>query len=592
MKMVAAFSPLRRTPISDTQFELALRAVDESPIVPMLNRWQAEDARGLGGRPSLVDFRAFMVGMALTVIQERAPVLTEVTAVLYGQLTADQRAELGIRAVAVDAEGYPDLEDYNRAYQSVLSANHRLFRLLEPRPFTKGHRHTKRQRQEIVDSADLPTSLMRAERLHVILNDIVESSIRCMRRPARRALKKHWKGSLTVDATPLRSHSGKPSAISRKGWLDPTADWYVREDPKKNNTKIFLAHEITIARVANDTPGKPRKYPMPALGLAIHAPGSQPGLNGALTIQSMWERGHPTDGFLISDQSYQPNSETFYEHIRGMGYTSVFSYGLNSAGEQGNYEGVIVVDGQLYCEGMPQEYRDATLMRRRGEISLERYHKILKAREMYLMRPDRRSSDGRSTAYICPSAGPAPTAVCDNRPRGPMPVKIGKKPLRQIANPPTIPTKACTNTRSISIPNDWMDRYRQPLPYGSEEWAKAWNLRPSIEAHNSHLKDPIRNALSVKGRIRAVGLMATGLAAAWTIFSVNLRYGEIWVSRSKPGPDGEYCLKNEDDPDKGPFDPALPRVKNRESLLQQVAEALLRILPIADRKREADKSPP
>lgn len=574
MRLVATCSDDSRGPISPRTFHKVLKSIDDSTFLRLLDEWHAERANGKGGRPAQVSIRAYMAGMALTVVDERAPTLNEVTGTLFCRLSDAQRAELGIRNLLIGPKGLPDRQDFNRAYANVLAAHQRIFLLLEPHPFLKGRR-VSRARWELHLRYDNPVEVaQRRERLFFVANAILDAGISAMSRHARRAFRRYWGGSVALDGTSIQHHSRRIPTSDPRGWIDPQIGWHVRP-----NQAPFLGYEITIARAIPDDPDGRRRHPMLPVAMTIHTPARAPGLHGGLALHSLKERGYPTKGWLTTDQLFQPGSRSFHKHLRSFDYTSVFSYGLKSAGRQATHEGAILIDGHWYCPAIPKEYINATVRRREGKITLKRYRDILKARSKYRLRPDRRSADGTSTAFICPAAGPAPMMVCPNKPRpASVTIRSRRNPLPSVAKPPAMPPKVCTNVRSLSIPDHKFDRYYQKLEFGSEEWAKVYGMRSMIEGLNGNAKDTTRNALGVKGRIRCSGISSTALAVAWTLYTLILRYGRNWDERAVPDEHGIDHLPPEKVPKKRlPFDPATDEVLEGEEAAARVHEAIERL---------------
>lgn len=577
MRKVAPYAKFNRGPISPDTFKLVNRALATTDIVEQLDGWWKERRMGAGGRPTNVSFHALLVGMALTILDHRAPTLNEVTNTLFYRLTDRQRRSLELRKVRTQPDGLPDRDDHHRAYQSVCGAHHRLYQLLDPEPIRKGNRvptHLWELRQRYPNLAERATNSQRL--LHVV-NQIVESAIQTQPRTARRAFKKYWKGGVAVDGTSLPTH-GRPYANDDpKGRIDPSVGWHIRpnEDP-------YLGYEVTIARAVPNDPDDIRRFPLLPVGFTLSAPGHAPGLHGALVLNSIRERQHPDNGYLLVDQSYRPKSADFHNLIKPFNYTSVFNYGKDTSGLQGTHKGMLLIDGWWYCPSTPQHCITVVADRAEGRIDYQQYTTLLKEREAYAMRYARRNTNGKpSSDLVCPAAGPSPTMLCKNKPpTGAVAVNIAKrsKRLPQVPNPPDPKPAVCSNKSSTSVPDATLDRYRQPLRYASPEWTKAFGMRSAIEGLNGNIKDPIRTAIGTKGRIRCVGQFATAFAAAWTLFELVHRYAERFCQNAVTDNDGVHWLPTPANrPLKIPFDPATLEVKTSEKRQRELTQQLERL---------------
>lgn len=579
MRKVVPYAKFNRGPIGNDTFKLVNNAINSTDIVDQLNGWWEQRRMGAGGRPTNVSFHALLVGMALTILDHRAPTLNEVTNTLFYRLTEKQRRTLRLRNVKLQSDGLPDRDDHHRVYQSVCGAHHRLYLLLDPDPIRKGNRiptHLWELRQRY---ANLDQRATNAQRLLHIVNEIVQAAINTQPRTARRAFNKYWKGGVAVDGTTLPSHSRPYANDDPKGRIDPSAGWHVRDGEDS-----YIGYELTIARAIPNDPDDIRRFPLLPVGFTISAPGHAPGINGALVLNSIRERQHPDNGYLLVDQSYRPKSADFHDLIRPFNYTSVFNYGKDTSGLQGTHKGMLLIDGWWYCPSTPQRCITVVADRAEGRITYEQYAAILEERKAYTMRYARRNTNGKdSTDLVCPAAGPSPTMLCKNKPpTGTVAVTLSKrkKRLPQVPNPPANKPAVCSNKSSVSVPNTTLDRYRQPLHYASPEWTKAFGMRSMIEGLNGNIKDPIRTAIGTKGRIRCVGQFATAFASAWTLFELVHRYAQRFCHDVTTDNDGIHQLPTPAKrPLKIPYDPATLEIKNAERRERDLTQQLERLQP-------------
>jgi hypothetical protein len=330
---------------------------------------------------------------------------------------------------------------------------------------------------------DPETVAVRVKRVQQVTNALLEASARLVPDDARA----RWNGNVCVDATLVRTWGKrghpkpKPNRDNSQDRMSPevVAGWYVRENPDTGKNEYHFGYEVHLAIVSASAPGQPADFPLLVLAMTVDKPAQNVAGNATTLLTSLQDRGYPA-GTLAGDRAYFPNPRP--EHLqlpaRALGYTLCGDYRDDQLGNQAEYGGAILVEGNWYCPSMPQPLIDATIDRRAHAITDDVYEQRIAQRARYAFRPKHAPTPDGNTAWMCPARGPGATATCPlAQPTG-SPVNLGLPTTRtRIHNPPTDPDICCTNSTSITIPiapraaaNSNIAKYFQDLRYKSPEW--------------------------------------------------------------------------------------------------------------------------
>ena len=283
---------------------------------------------------------------------------------------------------------------------------------IEPYPVQRRRLQSKKEFQEVA-AARRPEDIDRKRRrLDWLGNQLVEASIKHLPRSVRR----RWRGSTCVDATPLRLWARGTSDYADWASIEPDAGWYSRDtdhrdwervaphseyqDPetltdavegkgrKHNSKKSFWAHEATFFVSGPDDPGDLKSFPNIVLALTVHKPATEIAAAATRCGQSLVERGHPT-GWLAADRAYFPNSQVqlFQRPLREMGYELIGTHRLDQLGMTAEHEGAIQVEGLWYCPSMPSPLVEALVDYKTGQITKDTFDERMRQRERYVLRP-------------------------------------------------------------------------------------------------------------------------------------------------------------------------------------------------------------
>jgi hypothetical protein len=538
----------------------AIELVDRSGVVPQLAAWRQNERRRLGrhpgGAPERFAAKALCVAMFLAVLHDRPQHLTTYVDVLWRRISPKMRARLGVPEP-------PDAEDrlaWLALERDVATRFHGLLDAIDPSDLPKNRRLGPEAFQAAIERKRADHQLTdeilteRHERLAWVLNALLEVSYTVVPRDVRR----NWKGSVAVDATPVpafarQEHREKGKARARvkrptiEHSADPDAGYYIRISDhqgrpaprsERNLRAAFWSYEATIVVVGNDNPDTDPLFPNLVMGMApVHRPGSDIAENAMTALTSIAARGHPRR-LLAGDRAYtncKPNK--FQLPARALGYAPVFDYKIDQLGVQESYGGAKLIEGAWYCPAIPDSLAEATRDNRTRCIDEETWKARIEERRAYLMRPKANPDDTGDVRLMCPASPAAPTAGCRLKPASirQAPTKTRVQVTDELrTNPPAV---CCQN--SVTFPPEPGAKYLQPLHYGAPKWRKIYaTLRNAVEGANGIAKDGAHAAIGDPTRRRVRGVAAQSIFAALAFMSTNIRMIRSFLREARLDPKG------------------------------------------------------
>jgi len=502
----------------------AAELIDRSGKAPVIEAALAHRT----GRRRPLPVRAVLTALLCLALDDRPLFLTEVTRLLFSQLSPASRRLLGVPGTA------PAPRAFLAAYRRVRYCFHAILSVMDPSPLPKNRRLTAdeltaRARPMTPDQATAARG-----RLEALVNALLEASVSVLTDEERAA----FDGGTGLDATPVPLFSRGPCLRAGLCASDPDGGWYVREgdhreredDKGRPLRKICWALEATIAVTARP-PGAPPATPNLAIGLAMTRPGEDPGGTGARVLASVAARGHKTGPLGCDRACTAALPDRFHLPARALGYSPVMDYRADQLGIQASTGGAILVEGTWYCPALPGPLITATTGLRGHAITPELYDQQITARACYqLKRKDGPDTDGYQR-LSCPALGNHPGLMCPLRGTSLSP-RDGRP---KVLQPPEEPARICRQT-AITIAPGTGARYRQDLPYGSPAWqARYATLRNTIEGLNGYAKDPAHQALGQPARRRVRGIAACSLFTALLLMAANIRKIRAWRALTTDG---------------------------------------------------------
>jgi hypothetical protein len=495
----------------------AAELIDRSGKAPVIEAALAHRT----GRRRPLPVRAVLTALLCLALDERPLFLTEVTRLLFSQLSPASRRLLGVPGTATTRRAFL------AAYRRVRYCFGQILKVAGPSALPKNRRLSEDELKARAKPMTPDQAAAARDRLEALANALLEASVSVLTKEERAA----FDGCTGLDATPVPLFSRGPSRRAGLSASDPDGGWYVREgdhreredDKGKPLRKICWALEATIATTARP-PGALPATPNLAIGMAMARPGEDPGGTGARVLASAAARGHKS-GWLGYDRAYTAALPgRFHLPARALGYRPVMDYRADQLGIQANTGGALLVEGSWYCPALPQPLITATASLRDHAIDRELYDQQIAARAPYrLKRKDGPDADGYQR-LSCPAFGNHPGLMCPLR-QGSLSPRDGRP---KVLQPPEEPPQICRQT-AITIAPDIGARYRQDLPYGTPAWQACYaTLRNTIEGLNGYAKDPARQALAQPARRRVRGIAACSLFTALLLMAANIRKIRAW----------------------------------------------------------------
>lgn len=537
--------------VSDKQVRWATEHFDNTGIATKINEWR-EEFHLKQGRPPKISARVLLIAMLITALDNKPLTMVEATTTMYRRISDEMRNELGVKSLPNRDDHAARKQDFSAAYRNVRTALHALLGLVDPSTNPKNRVLTKAEYKMLAEEAAKTASAEELEaardRLDWIANRLLEATMSLVPRDVRRK----WRGSLAIDATPVAAYAQGTRKKSKYASSDPDAGWYAREgnhDPeivdispkgeKRTRSKFIWGYEATLAIIGADDPATDHHFPYLVLGMTMHRPGADPGGNATRVLRSINERGHNA-GFLATDRAYAPNSkpENFQVPARELGYSLVFDYQQDRYGTQAQSHGAICVEGAWYCPMMPKQLIDATEHYRNGftnedgeteYLDEETHLARIAARKAYAVR--RKDEVASGERWMCPAEGKNPLAQCEIKPAS-LNTAVGKRRVIAVLNNET---PALCTSKTVTMPLDTGAKWLQSLPYGSDEWHSVYaTLRNTIEGTNGVLKNGCHEDLDESRRRPIRGIAAATLFSSILIWSANIRRIRTFLESAKP----------------------------------------------------------
>ena len=520
----------RAKAVVDTHFE---------HLLTLIPAWETEDGCQPGG-PTKFGYSVLLLGMILAAEDGLPMFATAIVDVLWHKIPVSMRASLGIPdpppCTSTTCTGNACKHPDRALVRNVRTRMRSLERLVDPYGLPTGH---------ALDPADAEADRRVyaagerercAERLTLLANTVVEASLRQM----PRELWDDWDGTAAVDETAVRPYARPPKTAvdptkpKRNGRhqtkvvatsTEPSAGWYARDGKYKWSWEFTL---ISMSSCPADD-GLQRRPNLVLAVAPLTAPGTGAAPSAVAALRSTRYRGRPVT-WLSNDRLYTSSRPELYQQIciDELDIMFIHDYRVDQLGIQGQHEGVILVDGALYCADMDKSLISATYDYRTGVIDWPECQKRLAGRKNYKLRlkdgPDR---------LLCPAAGACPTAGCAHKPQS---LTIRTKPLPRVNivnNTPatgpdgTTSLPAFCSQGSVTLPAHVaaeFNRFRQPYDYLSDEWLTWYRSgRSTIEGFNGFSKDAAFHGIGVRDRRRMRGAALNTIFLAFLVYAANIR---------------------------------------------------------------------
>lgn len=535
--------------VQHQQLEFLGSLLDDSGIVALIEKWQADDRTktGAGGAPRLVSTRTVLLLLLVLTVEHSAQLVEELAVLVHQRLHPESLAYLGldgdVQWVKSRRKGKtrkPRRRSKDAWYFPLWRSLERTLVPLDSRPklpaMVNGKGNRRRGKMPTLAEVEALKAtwtadhlVVRQERLDTIVHDLIEAGNRL----EPEAITKEWKGDTCIDASVVTAYGKRGAPFGgTHGASDPSAGWYMRNGKweatteKKKAIKAVYGFDLTLIIRTNHDPSTAARHPSLIIGMAFNVPatGLIPASVGA--YERIARNGHPT-GRATGDRGYAAaaKAEDYQLPLRKLGYEIYTDYKIDQLGldNSGGYAGAIQVEGAHYCPAMPKGLIDATKNARAGKITNGEWRDLIDQRPNYALRPKEKADAKGRRPMMCPARGPGATVNC---PIVEALTGIEGNHSTTIYNPPSEKEQdaICRNHQSVSFPAIAGAKLAQDAQFGSREWESTYRSdRNTIEGGNAYMKDASKEALEGADRRRMKGMTVQTVFVGFLVVSANLR---------------------------------------------------------------------
>ena len=264
----------------------AAELIDRSGKAPVIEAALAHRT----GRPRPLPARAVLTALLSLALDDRPLFLTEVTRLLFCQISGTSRRMLGVTG-AITTE-----LAFLAAYRRVRYCFGAICSVMDPSALPKNRRLTEQDlKTRTRPMTPRPGRSCPHSRLEAFINALLEASVSALTAAERAASG----GSAGLDATAVPLFSRGPSKRTGLCASDPDGGWYVREgdhrqredDKGKPLRKISWALEATIATMARPPGAKPPHIRISPSAWRWPGPGKTPAAPAPRVLASVAARG-------------------------------------------------------------------------------------------------------------------------------------------------------------------------------------------------------------------------------------------------------------------------------------------------------------
>ena len=247
-------------------------------------------------------------------------------------------------------------------------------------------------------------------------------------------------------------------------------------------------------------------------------------------------------GDVLVDRGYTAshNGQDFLLPVRALGGEPIFGLTKSQLGPAGTVRGAVIIEGQPYSPSIPRNLLDIVPpaggedgVYKPNPVKLREYQEAVAARAAYALVPHGSARANLAQVFQCPGA--AGKLDC--------PLQPARKALRPgallVMSAPRHPGEDSVCAKAYpTFTAEELPLWQRHL-YGSREWFSSYSRRStSVEPFFGTLKDEAGGGV-VRGRIRVMGIVKTGLLVAFAVASTNRRLARAYdraVAREQTTP--------------------------------------------------------
>ena len=511
----------------------------------MLRDWAAEDQKSPAGAKAKITVTSVLALLILQKLLGRPTLLTEIQTT-FTELSARQLAVLGITHSPKEDEFL---------YDRIWAAVKRLIKVVDQYPGPRKYLLTAADYRDVLIYRKSQNCGVKRDRMFELANALIGATL-LMLPPEVRA---RWDGNVAVDATyiALGGKRGNPNADNLRsnrwscnydgGFYRPEGAHgaYAHDDVtakvKGPDGKIVKSTpegirkwgiELEVARMASNA-AESESFPLLTVAVSFHRP-SEIKREAARLVEAIQARGDKVN-YLILDRAY-PNGliDEFALPLRMKhGVKLVFDYKVIELDVQTFNKGLVQVAGSWYIDSLPQALRSADkdyeavrdtyrkakekampaegrALRDEFDMESELHRKQLTQRDKYRLKLKGLMADNGDRRYLLPLSAPgfAKWRAQSGTPNG---------ATLTLFNSDYTDKKALTDANRGGLKRE------QHLVWASEQWAKIYGLRNSVESANRSIKRSQYEDLGNADNRQVRGNTFTYLISAIAAMSENLR---------------------------------------------------------------------
>ena len=511
----------------------------------MLRDWAAEDQKSPAGAKAKITVTSVLALLILQKLLGRPTLLTEIQTT-FTELSARQLAVLGITHSPKEDEFL---------YDRIWAAVKRLIKVVDQYPGPRKYLLTAADYRDVLIYRKSQNCGVKRDRMFELANALIGATL-LMLPPEVRA---RWDGNVAVDATyiALGGKRGNPNADNLRsnrwscnydgGFYRPEGAHgaYAHDDVtakvKGPDGKIVKSTpegirkwgiELEVARMASNA-AESESFPLLTVAVSFHRP-SEIKREAARLVEAIQARGDKVN-YLILDRAY-PNGliDEFALPLRmNHGVKLVFDYKVTELDVQTFNKGLVQVAGSWYIDSLPQALRSADkdyeavrdtyrkakekampaekrALRDEFDMESELHRKQLTQRDKYRLKLKGLMADNGDRRYLLPLSAPgfAKWRAQSGTPNG---------ATLTLFNSDYTDKKALTDANRGGLKRE------QHLVWASEQWAKIYGLRNSVESANRSIKRSQYEDLGNADNRQVRGNTFTYLISAIATMSENLR---------------------------------------------------------------------
>ncbi|MFG2329478.1 hypothetical protein ACGFMM_07620 [Streptomyces sp. NPDC048604] len=173
-----------------------------------------------------------------------------------------------------------------------------------------------------------------------------------VRAAVARGLLDEWRGDLSVDTTAIPTWA----QYHTKQWssLEVSAGYHVSGGGHQT-----FGYSAMLLVAGHATPERAGRYPQLCMGMSLHAPSKEIGLQAVRLLEAV-KQIWPETGFVAGDLAYSDaRVESFHAPVRALGYEPVADFKTTMVKKDRNaVEGVVAIAGDLLCPHTPRRVID------------------------------------------------------------------------------------------------------------------------------------------------------------------------------------------------------------------------------------------